>query len=588
LENRILPSRDETPDTASGPQDEPLQLLGSKALGLLLSTGAFEFSRTDGVVLADTLRLMADGTIRGYIHPNETSWTIDEAGLAFRNDRGVVTTLFDKLKHGEAGSLELLGCFLGGGRPEYIHRLVPRATPQLASVVNPAAQPVARPNKIAVLVRTYKCDEKYRSLMQKLDTDREGYDLYAIVDETHGRHDPGGWNAIWHSVAACRQLGLTQKHSDILRVCGDFPLYVALREIPEYTHYVMLEDDVELCGESGAYISELVRLLGREDRPGVDFAGVFFQADKTQIWGPETHKLFGPKNCYLARFPFVVVSKKLLAYMFLQRQVEAIRNPAPNEIMHCEVFAASAAQAGGFSCFDMNALIPGSYDKSMMMFESPGFGLPMGTEVHEAGPVRMYHPVYTMEEWVRRTKNRIDTLQGDKLSSFLNALAWQMHDAELAGDNKMVEGVQSLAQLLDPEWQAFINLPRVEYLLSARAVGDDDQWYPAEGGEGKKYRWSRTPKTIWKLPTEHVTGKIVRFAIPVVMELVPGSQEKSRLSVGGQVFALRRDVRALFCEIVADGLLIESVALLTESVHSPQALWNSDDTRELGFAVAVC
>ena len=46
--------------------------------------------------------------------------------------------------------------------------------------------------------------------------------------------------------------------------------------------------------------------------------------------------------------------------------------------MHCEVFAPSAAMAGGFTCVDVNDLIPGCYDSSIMMLDVPGFALPMG------------------------------------------------------------------------------------------------------------------------------------------------------------------------------------------------------------------
>ncbi len=133
------------------------------------------------------------------------------------------------------GAVALLGRFVVGGSAGYIHRLVtgsPSAC-EFASVVSADAQPIKPDARTAVLVRTYQCNAKYQSLMSKLNTGREGFDLYAIVDETHGRRDPGTWSTIWHSAEACNRLGLTQKHPNVLMLCGDFPLYFALREIPQ-------------------------------------------------------------------------------------------------------------------------------------------------------------------------------------------------------------------------------------------------------------------------------------------------------------------------------------------------------------------
>jgi uncharacterized protein len=54
----------------------------------------FQFSRADGTILAERLRLMADGTIGGYSHPNERRWEGEGDTLVFRDDSGRVTTRF--------------------------------------------------------------------------------------------------------------------------------------------------------------------------------------------------------------------------------------------------------------------------------------------------------------------------------------------------------------------------------------------------------------------------------------------------------------------------------------------------------------
>lgn len=55
----------------------------------------FELSRTDGTVLVPRLRLRADGTIEGALHPNEHRWERDGDDLLFISAAGDVTTRFD-------------------------------------------------------------------------------------------------------------------------------------------------------------------------------------------------------------------------------------------------------------------------------------------------------------------------------------------------------------------------------------------------------------------------------------------------------------------------------------------------------------
>ncbi len=428
----------------------------------LIERSMFTFGRSDGAPYTDSMRLLPDGSISGYSHPNEASWSIIDEQLVFRSQQGNATTIFDTIELADDGAVVLLGHFVAGGRASFIHRLATGApvTSQFASVVRSNAPPTRPSNSIAVLVRTYQCDAKYRSLMAKLSAGREGFDLYAIVDETHGRYDPGGWPTIWHSADACRRLGLTQRHPDILRLCGDFPLYFALREIPLYQHYVMIEDDVELCGQDASFVVELCKILSDPARATTHFAGVNFQRDPHLIWGPASANIYTQEHCYLARFPFVVVSRQLCAYLFSQRQVEAARNPQREDLMHCEVFAPSAAMAGGFTCVDVNDLIPGCYDSSIMMLDVPGFALPMGAAHRGHDGIRMYHPVYTLEEWLERMRRRFSANspeREEKLRVVAEDLAREEAVAREVGDKVMTGAIEKVRDLLGPSWLEFFD-----------------------------------------------------------------------------------------------------------------------------------
>ena len=57
----------------------------------------FMFSRADDSYCVAPIKLLADGTIHGYYHPNEHSWGWIEGCLAFFHKDGKVSTLFDNI-----------------------------------------------------------------------------------------------------------------------------------------------------------------------------------------------------------------------------------------------------------------------------------------------------------------------------------------------------------------------------------------------------------------------------------------------------------------------------------------------------------
>ena len=58
----------------------------------------FRLSREDGTYASEPIRLNCDGTIYGYSHPNESSWTFINGHVAFLNSDGVASTIFDECK----------------------------------------------------------------------------------------------------------------------------------------------------------------------------------------------------------------------------------------------------------------------------------------------------------------------------------------------------------------------------------------------------------------------------------------------------------------------------------------------------------
>jgi hypothetical protein len=204
----------------------------------------------------------------------------------------------------------------------------------------------------------------------------------------------------------------------------------------------------------------MCKKLSDTARPAIDFAGVRFMSDTQLIWGPASSKVYTREYSYLARFPIVVVSKRLCAYLFSQRQIEAARGTSADDIMHCEVFAPSAAMAGGFACLSIDELMPGAFDASIMMLEVPGYGLPMGAVFQGPISVQMYHPVYTMEDWLEAMRQRFSTAsiaREDRLRNALAGLSREKTRARQTGDELMVSAIENLRALLEPTWREFFD-----------------------------------------------------------------------------------------------------------------------------------
>ncbi|MET7303945.1 beta-L-arabinofuranosidase domain-containing protein [Embleya sp. NPDC005575] len=67
---------------------------GTVAGGPDVEGRVFQFGRNDGSVIAQRIRLLADGTIQGHAHPNEARWRRENGALAFFTSDGRASTRF--------------------------------------------------------------------------------------------------------------------------------------------------------------------------------------------------------------------------------------------------------------------------------------------------------------------------------------------------------------------------------------------------------------------------------------------------------------------------------------------------------------
>ena len=372
---------------------------------------SWSFGRGDGSVIAGNIRLLRDGTILGHKQRNESAWRVSEGALEFLDAAGNVTCRFDSQTE-ERGSLTLTGRF----RPlaDCVHVL--KETRRLIKRGSANREP-----RVAMLVRTHLVNDKLFDLLDLLNQSRR-YDLFVTADETRQTLDLRGYVKLTHAADFAQAFGLPHSHGRILWHCGDFPLYFAAAERPDYDYYIMMEYDVDLVRKSPLFLEGLIARLADEDR-AVDLVTVNLgRAYQGWSWATAALRTF-PAVYTTGTFAFLVVSRRAVAHLLAARRREAVQGVAENDIMHCEAFCASALMDGGFACTSVNALIenavdresfhPGSFDKAHSSFLLNHYRL-------DDPRIEMVHPVYALPAFLSREYHK--TLRTQAFAEFLERL----------------------------------------------------------------------------------------------------------------------------------------------------------------------
>ena len=330
-----------------------------------------------------------------------------------------------------------------------------RYPPPSVPALLPLRDGSADQRRVAVLVRSHVVDEKFEHLWSDLNGSDRRYDIFPVLNramlggQAQSLEDryPG---IVWNEPAQFPPLGLHQTSNihDTLWLCGDFPLILAALELPDYDYYVLVEYDVHFPRGGTAYMNRLVdRLLSSSeailDGVGLEFSpeparpehrgGWAFFAAAAKVF-PRVHHFY---------FPFVVLSRRGVAQVFAQRQLEAVRLAPHDEIVICEAFVPSSLMAANLSCVDLNTILPQSYTMASVGLQhvQPGrlSGQPLSYALaNPYGDVEMTHGVYSDRAFLERNlalmgRNRSDldlfasrvsdtfgpTLDGDLVQSYL-------------------------------------------------------------------------------------------------------------------------------------------------------------------------
>ena len=370
----------------------------------------WQFGRGDGSVIAAHVRLVRGGYVTGHRQRNESAWRVHQGALEFLNPEGEVTCRFDTVEVDERGTMALSGAFRRKADVTHVLRQV--------RSLRGAGPPNIGP-RVALLVRTHLVNDKLFDLLDILNQSRR-YDLFVAADETRESLDVRGYEKLAHTAASCGDFGLCTRHSRILWHCGDYPLYFAAAEIPDYDYYAMIEYDVDLARKSPLFLEGLFARLHNGDSGGLDLvAPGVGRAFKEWWWAKTASRAF--ETVYTTGlFAFLVVSKRAISHLLQWRRKEALSGVAGNDIVHCEAFCASALIEANFACTSLNALVESAIDYKSFHPSSPELPNTEFLLDHyrlDNPRVELVHPVYDLAAYLERQYQK--SLRANSMDAFL-------------------------------------------------------------------------------------------------------------------------------------------------------------------------
>ncbi len=263
--------------------------------------------------------------------------------------------------------------------------------------------------RVAVLLRGYKIDDKLIDLYTHLGGAGGDYDVFLLVDDTRGRPATTVANVIWFSLAALPEIGLQSSREDLFWLCGDLPMFFAMRALPGYTHFIQLDYDVHFTRSGVRFLNRVVAAIGRHRR--LDAIGLQHSVLTPPCDWPyyaSAARMFETVRFFFG--PFWALSRAALVHLQAQRQIEHARLAGSEDWVIAEASIPSHLAAAGFRCVDLAELLPGSYeshDHTTSMRMGP-LGLPLGGAIRCRASIEMVHPVYAVEDHLAKSVRHAD------------------------------------------------------------------------------------------------------------------------------------------------------------------------------------
>ncbi|MES2019759.1 MAG: hypothetical protein V4460_00505 [Pseudomonadota bacterium] len=367
----------------------------------------WQFSRVGGEIFSANLRLLPNGRIGNYSHPNEYSWRLTDEALEFCTQDGIVTTRFNLADATQEGSLKMTGKVLVAppDQPGF-HAL------EALGTAWGRGQPLLQKPRVAVFIRTHLANEKLHHLINSLNGSPL-FDLYVLADETRGALPLTDSMApvLSHSIEMCASLGLKtnpSNHENALWLCGDYALYCGVSAQPNYDYYFMIEYDVHFTRENPFLLEALINRLQSLDGQALDLiCGHIAPIGPTGDWYKQAARLY--ENVYWGGlFAVIAVSKRAAQRLLEVRQAEGVSANSQGELTHCEAFVLTTIMNHPeFRCKAINDIIPNCVNGQSYYASSPSsYNFLLGGKYSFRPNIEMVHPVLDAEEYLRRLLSR--------------------------------------------------------------------------------------------------------------------------------------------------------------------------------------
>ena len=299
--------------------------------------------------------------------------------------------------------------------------------------------------RAALLIRTHYVDDGLRALIDGLRRGDE-LDVFVLADERRGPLDFGDTPKVSLPQDLAQSLGLYAETPNLMWRCGDYGLYAARSQLPDYDAFWMMEPDVRIRAAE-----PLVLLAGFPPPSEVDFLAANLRpADADWNWARTMDPTDGP--IWRCLFAMVRLSARAIDVMLeARRQASAAfreRGGDPLFWPNDEVFTASTLVRGGLVCRDLNDFGQ-VYDPANF-----SFWFPISEREFVAGGQegRIYHPVLSGQAYFTklfRLASEQGALDGlEQLVDRLVGVEWTPEEA--LGHHRSIAFARSQLRLSTP------------------------------------------------------------------------------------------------------------------------------------------
>ncbi len=371
----------------------------------MLTSRSFSFCYEGDQSIRSPAYFLPNGLIVGPRLQEVHRWFLIDGFLTIKDTEDRTTGRLNEVTLAPTDTIEISGTFLkrvaGGEIRETMCQFV-AVDPELADqrVQLSCSNTIPGDKLAAVLIRTHILDDKVMDLLALLERSKQFFDVFIVYDRGNGQPETNLGNLIWHSATECSSLGLCNNHERLLWWCGDYPFYFAIRNKPGYQYYVMIEYDVHFTGGTADLLERLIPLMLSQR---LDAVGTRLRVEeKRQEDGLHYAAFARYETVYSYFFPFIVLSRPALHYLYSLRREEKSCETSSNDILYCESFVPTALISAGFRCADLNAVLPGSYRNDLMIMPNRTLGLPLSLGAQFVNFSEIIHPVYSDDEYLRR------------------------------------------------------------------------------------------------------------------------------------------------------------------------------------------